>query len=68
MRKGVRFFICNNIQKSQWFTDSQPSKGDQEVCINAGMDDYIRKPVKLDELPGMLEKYDLPHIYTRKSV
>jgi signal transduction histidine kinase/DNA-binding response OmpR family regulator len=32
-------------------------KGDREMCINAGMDDYITKPVKKDELAAMLEKW-----------
>ena len=29
---------------------------DREICLNAGMDDYIAKPVKLDELVAMLEE------------
>ena len=32
-------------------------KGDQERCINAGMDDYLAKPVKPDELERVLEKW-----------
>lgn len=33
--------------------------GDRKICLDAGMDDYISKPVKLDELVVMLEKYSL---------
>jgi two-component system, sensor histidine kinase and response regulator len=32
-------------------------QGDQEECLTAGMNDYISKPVKLDELVAKLEKW-----------
>ncbi|MCW3807400.1 PAS domain-containing hybrid sensor histidine kinase/response regulator [Plebeiibacterium marinum] len=32
-------------------------KGDREVCIEAGMNDYIGKPVKLDDLARLLDKW-----------
>ncbi len=31
--------------------------GDREECMQAGMDDYISKPVRLEELVTMLEKW-----------
>jgi signal transduction histidine kinase/DNA-binding response OmpR family regulator len=34
-------------------------QGDQEECLNAGMNDYISKPVKLEELTKKLEKWSL---------
>ncbi len=32
-------------------------KGDREKCIEAGMDDYVAKPVRSEELYSVLEKY-----------
>jgi CheY-like chemotaxis protein len=32
-------------------------RGDREQCLEAGMDDYICKPVRLDELMQLLEKW-----------
>ncbi|MEO8472705.1 MAG: response regulator [Chryseolinea sp.] len=32
-------------------------QGDREECMKAGMDDYISKPVKLEALVSVLEKW-----------
>jgi signal transduction histidine kinase/ActR/RegA family two-component response regulator len=34
-------------------------RGDREECLQAGMDDYICKPVRLDELMQLLEKWGI---------
>jgi CheY-like chemotaxis protein len=35
-------------------------QGDREMCIAAGMDDYIAKPIRVDELVESLNKVK-PH-------
>ena len=37
-------------------------QGEQEECSNAGMNDYISKPVRLEELTAKLEKWSLAKI------
>jgi signal transduction histidine kinase/CheY-like chemotaxis protein/ligand-binding sensor domain-containing protein len=37
-------------------------QGDKDDCLAAGMDDYLSKPIRLDELMNMLEKYALLHV------
>jgi len=36
--------------------------GDEEECINAGMNDYVAKPIKLEDLTGKLERWFLAEI------
>jgi PAS domain S-box-containing protein len=37
-------------------------EGDKEKCIEAGMDDYISKPIKMNELAEVLSKYQTAEI------
>jgi CheY-like chemotaxis protein len=32
-------------------------QSDRDECLKAGMDDYLSKPIKLDELVAMLGKW-----------
>jgi CheY-like chemotaxis protein len=32
-------------------------KGDKERCLEAGMNNYISKPFKLEEIEGVLREY-----------
>jgi CheY-like chemotaxis protein len=41
-------------------------QGDREVCLQTGMDDYIRKSIKLDEVPKLLEKWATKKIVQKK--
>ena len=34
-------------------------KGDREICLEAGMDDYVTKPIKRELVFEMIEKWVL---------
>jgi CheY-like chemotaxis protein len=42
-------------------------KGDQQKCIQAGMDDYLSKPINFDDLRAMVEKWALNDALSRRQ-
>jgi CheY-like chemotaxis protein len=42
-------------------------QGDREICLSAGMDDYIGKPVRIDELSGALSRAEASLDYAPRN-
>jgi CheY-like chemotaxis protein len=42
-------------------------KGDREKCLESGMDDYISKPINVEELFGVIEKFS-PKLNNHKKI
>ncbi|HEY4197780.1 MAG TPA: response regulator [Mucilaginibacter sp.] len=49
--------ICLSNQPVIIAMTANTLQGDREECLRAGMDDYICKPINLDELVNLLEKW-----------
>jgi signal transduction histidine kinase/DNA-binding response OmpR family regulator len=51
--------LCLSVQPTIIAMTANTLQGDRDMCIRAGMDDYISKPVKLEELVNVLEKWSM---------
>jgi CheY-like chemotaxis protein/signal transduction histidine kinase len=49
--------LCLSVQPVIVAMTANTLQGDREDCLSAGMDDYISKPINLEELVQMLEKW-----------
>ncbi|HYG20205.1 MAG TPA: response regulator [Ohtaekwangia sp.] len=49
--------LCLNVQPVIVAMTANTLQGDREACLQAGMDDYISKPINLEELVNILEKW-----------
>ena len=49
--------LCLNTQPVIIAMTANAITGDRQKCIQAGMDDYISKPFRIDELTKMIEKW-----------
>lgn len=59
--------ICLETQPVIIAMTANVMQGDRDECIQAGMDDYISKPIDLKELLSQLEKWSLSIREKRKS-
>lgn len=59
--REIRRLWSNNGPKIIAIT-ANALEGDREKCLEAGMDDYIAKPIQKKELTGILNKYQPSHV------
>jgi len=57
LTKNIRELESENCHIPIVALTANALKGEREHCLSAGMDDYLSKPVQLEDLHLMLEKY-----------
>jgi PAS domain S-box-containing protein len=60
------WFLHNNISKPPPIIalTANAMQGDKERCLQSGMDDYLSKPIKTQDLYAMVRHW-LPHLYVK---
>jgi len=56
--RWIRREIPEDLQPHIIAVTANAMQGDKETCLAAGMDAYLSKPVKLEELAGALARFD----------
>ena len=49
--------LCLSSQPVIIAMTANSQQGDRDACLQAGMDDYISKPIYVEELTAILEKW-----------
>lgn len=55
--KKIREMFPKSRQPTIVALTANALQGDREACLNAGMNDYVSKPVKLQEIVGVIRKH-----------
>jgi len=55
--KQIKELVVNKSRPKIIAMTANSMLGDRELCIDAGMDDYINKPIRIDELETALDKW-----------